>query len=176
MTAPTLFDPQPEIEPEIECDALLSECGQYRYTLTRIWDRSKPLVVFSMLNPSTADALINDPTIVRCIGFARAWGYGGIIVVNLFAWRATDPAELTRCDDPIGPDNDAHLFAASEGRDVVAAWGASVPHYWRHRPGAIAAQLRDRSVRLHHLGLTKDGHPRHPLYLRGDTTPTRWVA
>lgn len=157
-------------------DALISDCGNYRYTLTRIWDRSLPVLVFSMLNPSKANALINDPTIVRCIDFAKRWGYGGIVVVNLFAWRATDPTELTRCADPIGPDNDRHLFAVTEGRDVIAAWGASVPKYWRHRPAAVTTQLRERGVALHHLGLTKDGHPRHPLYLRGDTTPTRWAA
>lgn len=167
----TLFDVDP-----VERDALLSDDGHYRYTLTRVWDHSLPVVVWVMLNPSIADALLDDPTIGRCVSFAKAWGYGGIVVVNLFACRATEPADIGTFIDPIGPDNDRHLFAATAGCDVVAAWGASVPHYWRHRPAAVAELLRQRGARLFHLGLTKDGHPRHPLYLRGDTQPTRWAA
>lgn len=168
----TLFD----VDGGMISDAVVSADGRYRYRLTRVWDESLPILVFCMLNPSKADAHVNDPTIVRCIAFAKAWGYGGILVVNLFALRATDPADLTQCPDPIGPDNDQHLFSAAGGRDVVCAWGASVPHYWRHRPAGIVQQLRDCGAELHHLGLTKDGHPRHPLYLRADTTPTRWAA
>jgi hypothetical protein len=167
----TLFDVD-----DMERHALISECEHYRYTLTRIWDRSRPVLVWTMLNPSKADGLIDDPTIGRCIAFAKAWGYGGIVVVNLFAWRATDPTELEATLDAIGPENDRHLLAAVADQDVIAAWGASVPHYWRHRPAAVLELMRQHGARLHHLGLTKDGHPRHPLYLRGDTQPTRWAA
>lgn len=158
---------------EIDRWADISDDGRYRYTLTRRWD-DRPRVVFVMLNPSTADADIDDPTIRRCIGFARRWDFGGIEVVNLFAWRATDPVELARADDPVGPDNDDHIVARCAGEFVVAAWGASVPYLQRRRPADVLAMARNVGGQVHHLGLTKDGSPRHPLYLRGDTEPTRW--
>lgn len=169
----TLFN---VVEPTMERYASLSDDGLYRYSLTRTWDYDLPSVAFCMLNPSTADALIDDPTIRRCVGFARGWGYGSLNVVNMFAWRATDPDALALADDPIGPENDRALFAVSQQGPLVCAWGASVPHYWRHRPAAIVAQLRAARAELFHLGLTKDGHPRHPLYLRGDTAMTRWSS
>lgn len=155
--------------------AVLSADGLYRYRLTRTWDEESPVLAWVMLNPSTADATADDPTIRRCVGFARTWGYGGIVVVNLFACRATDPEQIGRFADPIGPDNDAHLVDVARQHCTIAAWGASVPHYWRHRPPAIVAQLQEADVALHHMGLTKNGSPRHPLYLAGATTPTRWT-
>lgn len=161
---------------DIERGAVLSDDEVYRYELHRCWDPRVPSVLWIMLNPSKADAEDDDPTIRRCIGFAKTWGYGGIVVCNLFAFRATKPEKLIGATDPIGPENDAHLFEAARNRRVIAAWGTSVPTYWRHRPAAIAAQLRQAGVDLHHVGLTKDGHPRHPLYLRGDTQPSRWSA
>ena len=159
--------------------AVLSDCGRYRYTLARGWDRTEtlPILVWVMLNPSTADDTKNDPTIRRCITFADRWGYGGILVLNLFAARATNPADLTSFADPVGPQNDLWLFEATKRKDVICAWGAStLPRYWRRRPAAVLERLRGDGAALHHLGLTKDGHPRHPLYLRGDTVPTRWAA
>lgn len=171
-TAVALF----EIATGMRRDAVLSEDGRYRYLLLRIWDQALPLLGWCCLNPSTADHLVDDPSLTRMIGFSREFGYGGLLLGNQFGLRATDPCELTYCADPIGPDNDHHLLSALAGLDVVCAWGASVPTYWRHRPAAVAAQLRERDARLHHLGLTKDGHPRHPLYLRGDTPLTLWEA
>src|SRR5262245_19133112 len=91
-------------------EALISPCGLYRYWLTRTWDNSLRRVCWVMLNPSTADAEQDDPTIRRCVGFARSWGAGGIIVVNLFAFRASDPKALLRAADPVGPDNDGHIL------------------------------------------------------------------
>lgn len=169
----TVFDVDP-----IHRDAIISDCGRYRYRLERIWDESLPVLVWVMLNPSTADASIDDPTIRRCISFAKAWGYGGIVVVNLFALRATNPKALNifAPDDPIGPLNNDHILEAVAGGDVICAWGASVPEYWRHRPAGVVQIMREHGARLHHLGLTKDRHPRHPLYLAGDTKPTRWAA
>lgn len=149
-------------------DATLSECGRYRYTLTRTWDPSVWRLWFIMLNPSTADATIDDPTIRRCIGFARRFGYGGLGVVNLYAYRATKPADLWRADDPVGPDNDETLrdmLAARSyyGVPTVAAWGANA------KPDRVAQVLAMAGAhQLMCLGLTQAGQPRHPLYLRAD--------
>ena len=149
----------------IERGAVLSDDGAYRYSLTRWWSAAG-VVRWIMLNPSTADAEVDDPTIRRCIGFARAWGYGSIQVVNLFALRATDPRELTRHPDPVGPDNDLWLI----GRDqltvptiTVCAWGA---HPMAARRVDAVLELLGRYRQIPHvLGLTKDNQPRHPLYL-----------
>ena len=101
-----------------------SDCGRYRYKLWRLWDDTRPEVMFIMLNPSTADATADDPTIRRCIGFARAWGYGGVRVGNLFAWRTPYPQALRSALDPIGRHNDSALCELAEGAAlVVAAWG-----------------------------------------------------
>lgn len=156
--------------------AELSACGTYRYTLTRTWDPADRPVAWIMLNPSTADAAKDDPTIRRCISFARGWGFGGIVVVNLFAARATDPGELCSFIDPVGPDNDLALFDTIQGLTTVCAWGASVPDYWRQRPPAVLRRLREGGAEVGHVGLTKHGHPRHPLYVRGDTALMRWSA
>lgn len=156
--------------------ATLSADGVYRYRLARTWDDGVPPLAWLMLNPSTADASNDDPTIRRCIGFARGFGYGGIVVVNLFAARATDPTEIGSFIDPVGPDNDATLLDVCRQHTTVAAWGASVPHYWRHRPRAVVSRMRAAGVALYALGFTKAGHPRHPLYVRGDAALTRWES
>jgi hypothetical protein len=120
-----------------------------------------------MLNPSTADATQDDPTIRRCIGFARAWGYGALEVVNLFACRATDPERLRRVPDPVGPENDRHILrAVRRASETVVAWGNRGVHLGRH--DAVLRLLRRRRVAVHCLGRTQAGHPRHPLYLRTD--------
>ena len=119
-----------------------------------------------MLNPSTADARRDDPTIRRCMGFARTWGYGGVEVVNLFALRATDPSRLRIARDPVGPENDAHIRAvARRSSALVVAWG--IHGALRERDAEVLALLSRRAP-THSLGWTKDGHPRHPLYLRRD--------
>jgi hypothetical protein len=128
-----------------------------------------------MLNPSKADHVENDPTVRRCIGFAEAWGYGGVDVVNIFALRSTDPLELYGHDDPIGPENDAAILSAAAGAArVVAAWG----HHGalRHR-GSDVLRLIERSGRtVECLGMTKDGYPRHPLYIRGSVEPVPYAV
>ena len=142
--------------------ATLSADGRYRYRLWRRWDRSRPVVAFVMLNPSTADARRDDPTIRRCIGFARSWGFGGLEVVNLFALRATDPRGLRRARDPIGSRNARFVRAAlSRSSTVVLAWGAD-PLAAR-QPADMRFGLSRRRLRC--LGLTRAGQPRHPLYL-----------
>ena len=152
--------------------AVIDSTEKYRYLLTRIWDEDLPLAVFIMLNPSTADAEHDDPTIRRCIGFAKDWGYGGIKVVNVFAYRATNPKELLNVIDPIGPDNYKYIKnAVANAGIVVAAWGAT---YLKNRQAYKDAinTIRNAGIdKIYCLGTTNSGHPRHPLYVRGDTKP-----
>ncbi|MDX1418627.1 MAG: DUF1643 domain-containing protein [Rubricoccaceae bacterium] len=151
--------------------AEFSRCGRYRYLLTRTWDPARERVVFIGLNPSTADATRDDPTIRRIVGFARRWGAGGVDVLNLFAYRATDPRAMKAAADPVGPENDRYLAAyAGCAAVTVAAWGVHGAH--RGRAEAVAAWLGD----LRCLGTTRAGHPRHPLYLRRNTPLQRWTA
>lgn len=155
--------------------AIISPCGTYRYLLTRPGDlhADKGTALFLMLNPSTADATEDDPTIRRCRNFARAWGCNGLAVANLYALRATDPTELWKHPDPIGPDNDWRLRAiAEEYTDIVCAWGANAR---AERVAAVANILTAAGGRLWCLGTTKDGHPRHPLYVRGDQPLIPWA-
>lgn len=122
--------------------------------------------MFIGLNPSTADEINDDPTIRRCVAFAKAWGYAGLCMANLFAYRATNPRDMKVAADPVGPDNDAHLCRLGQRAGViVAAWGVNGMHKGR------AAQVRKLLPALHCLALTKDGHPGHPLYLPGTLTP-----
>ncbi len=158
--------------------ALFSRCGRYRYLLWRTLpqrDASAGSVVWLMLNPSTAGANSDDPTIRRCLGFTRAWGYRRLFVVNLFAWRTSDPALLAKARAPVGGDNDRAIVTAARNADrVVCAWG--VHGTIRERDQEVRALLEAADIRLHHLGLTKAGHPRHPLYLAASTLPVRWKA
>src|SRR5262245_43270667 len=115
---------------EIERDAVISTCGLYRYHLSRLWDETLPRVAFIMLNPSTADALIDDATIRKCVGFAKKWGCGSLCVVNLFAYRATKPRDMMKVRDPVGPENDEYIVkicddAAQSGGQLICAWGAN---------------------------------------------------
>jgi hypothetical protein len=144
----------------------------YRYTLTRRW-ADGPLTMFVMLNPSTADALVDDPTIRRCVGFARAWGSAGLLVVNAFALRATNPAALLDHPDPVGPDNDLLIGTALATHlidRVVAAWGTYRILPTPERVTQLRALLQPVNLPLLCLGVTRQGHPRHPLYLPA-TTP-----
>lgn len=161
--------------------ATISPCGRYRYTLARELGRdlgaeARGTVLFVMLNPSTADSSIDDPTIRRCIGFARAWDYERLEVGNLFAWRATDPDELDSADDPVGPDNDRHLAELAAGAAlVVAAWGAAAIANRRGRAAAVCKLFEDLGRPLHYLTLTvKDAAPGHPLYQLRTRRPSRW--
>lgn len=166
----------PGIGPADGRSAILSPCGRYRYRLSRTWDASKGRAVFVMLNPSTADADQDDPTIRRCVGFARSWGYGELAVVNLFAWRATKPRDLLAAPDPIGPDNLSRIREAVRGAGVVvAAWGAFVANLppkhdaFRNR-GIDMIEAVEALGPLHVIGVNRDGNiePRHPLYLKAD--------
>lgn len=165
----------PDAPVEIRRTARLSKDQRYRYHLGRqIPGGNIARVTFVMLNPSTADADIDDPTIRRCVGFAETWGYGHVAVVNLFALRSTDPAALARDPEPVGPDNDRTLADVLDGNGlVVAAWGAH--GFAQERAAWFAAQAARHDRALHCLGTTKDGHPRHPLYVPGQTRPIVWT-
>lgn len=151
----------------VQKSANISACGLYRYSLSRLW-AGRPLMVFVMLNPSTADADLDDRTVRRCIGFARREGMGGLGVMNLYAYRATNPKALLTCDDPVGPQNDGVLTAVlnesrNMGYPVVAAWGVNA------KPDRVTQVLGlVPTTSWLCLGTTKDGHPRHPLYVKGD--------
>lgn len=150
--------------------ATFSECRTWRYLLWRSWDESRQVLNVVGLNPSTADEQEDDPTIRRCIGYAKAWGYGSLVMTNLFAFRSTYPAGLRTCVDPIGPENDRHLAIAAEAAGLVlVAWGAHGA--FRGRGADVLRQLGDMDVRC--FGQTKSGQPLHPLYLRADAVPIR---
>lgn len=156
----------------VDKSAIISECGQYRYWLERYWGPGEMLLPFIMLNPSTADDEQDDPTIRRCMSFARRDGYVGIIVVNLYAFRATNPAALLIANDAIGPLNADYIWkvaaeAAKYPVPVVCAWGtkgALDPDHVRN----VTVAMRGHGAQLVCLGKTNDGHPRHPLYVKGD--------
>lgn len=156
--------------------AKVSECFRYRYTLTRSWDAGAREALFVMLNPSIADGMRDDPTVRKCIGFARMWALGGIRIANLFALRATDPRELhlaiRRGDDAVGPLNLEHLRALAEGTcRVVVAWGAHAKPYPEQVASVVAALANGP---LCCLGTTADGMPRHPLMLPYSTVLEPW--
>ena len=151
-------------------DAIISPCGLYRYTLVRLWDKDKPYLPFVMLNPSTADATKDDPTIRRCISFAQREGAGGIVVVNLYAFRSTDPKVLRTVPEPVGPLNKTAIFdaattAAEAGMPVICAWGA---HGITPAASDALRKAREFGAVLACLGKTAGGHPRHPLFVRAD--------
>ena len=143
--------------------------GAYRYSLLRRWDADAPRIAFVMLNPSTADAQTNDPTIRRCLQFAQAWGYGTLEVVNLFALKATQPIALKQASEPVGIDCDRYLLRAVQSADrTVLAWGNWGKLHGRDR--AVLALLAQQSE-LYCLGITKILQPRHPLYLKATIQP-----
>ena len=153
--------------------AVYSDCEAYRYALTRVWDAGGRRALFIMLNPSTATEVQNDPTVERCERRARALGFGGFRVTNIFAWRDTDPKKMRAAADPVGPGNDAAIEESCPWVDqIIAGWGTHGAHLER---GADVERLLRRAGRpVFHLGLTKAGHPRHPLYIAYSQQPERW--
>lgn len=157
-------------------EAVLSPDSLYRYSLVRRWAAGGIPATFVMLNPSTADDTLDDPTIRRCVGFARVLGATGLIVVNLYAYRATKPADLWRAEDPVGPEADTYLRlvarrAATQDGPLIAAWGA---HAKADRVDHVRALADEVGAELTALGVTKAGAPRHPLYLPSTARPQPW--
>ena len=162
--------------------ALFSLSRTHRYALVRQWDRDLPMTCFVMLNPSTADAFQVDNTVRRCLGFAKDWGSGGLLVLNAFGLRSTNPAALYGHLDPVGEDNDAVILAALDQyqpSQVVAGWGQHAVRVgkpskvrpvsgWRSRAESMSLLLGERLLAL---AVNKDGTPKHPLYVAGDTVP-----
>lgn len=154
-------------------DAIFSECGSYRYELRRIWDVSMKPCLFLMLNPSTADEVDNDPTVERCERRAREMGFGGLVVCNLFAYRATDPDVMKSQADPVGPMNDMYLLVnARHAGIVVCAWGNHGSH--RGRSEQVMQMLLNRGIQLHALQINGSGEPKHPLYVGYERKPMEW--
>jgi hypothetical protein len=151
----------------IEYGAIFDVNGRYRYSLWHAWSANHPRIAFVLLNPSTADEQRNDQTIRRCMGFARAWNFGSMEVVNLFAFRATDYRELFKVHDPIGEENNRFLLqAVARCSTVVVGWGTRGTLYSRDlQVMSLLAGKKDAYC----LGITKDGQPRHPLYVKGNT-------
>lgn len=155
--------------------ATFSDCRRWRYLLWRRWNPALPAANFLMLNPSTADEKVLDPTCARARDYAERWGYGALIVTNIFGWRATDPADMRAAPDPVGPGNDrAILRAAREAQLVVCAWGNHGAHL--ERSAAVRALLAKAKVPLTALRLNGSGEPAHPLYLPGRLTARPWAG
>jgi len=158
-----------------ESGATFSPCRCWRYRLWRRWDASKPAANFLMLNPSTADEVKLDPTCSRARHYAERWGYGALIVTNIFAFRDTDPKRMKAAADPVGPGNDAAIVrAAKNSAIVVCAWGNHGAFV--ERSSRVKALLRENNIPLHALRLNANGEPAHPLYLPARLTATPWEA
>lgn len=139
--------------------------GDYRYSLTRVWDASLPMVTFVLLNPSTATAVELDQTLRRCVGFAERDGLGSMKILNLYAYRTKDPKVMLAAADPVGPLNDQELAAATG--TVIAGWGTNA------QPARVKHALT-LLPQLHALSVTRDGHPGHPLYVPGSVQLVPW--
>ena len=151
--------------------ATFSSCRRWRYLLWRRWDEKKPAANFLMLNPSTADEVKLDPTCSRARDYAERWGYGALIVTNIFAFRNTNPNQMKAAKDPVGPGNDeAIVKAARESAIVVCAWGNHGA--FQERSSRVRALLKDQ--KLFSLRVNANGEPAHPLYLPGRLKPTAW--
>jgi len=163
--------------PAVGSAAIISGCRRYRYLLERKVGLQDRIALFVMLNPSTADVHQDDPTIRRCKAFAKTFNCGKLVVVNLFAYRATKPADMLAADDPVGPENNRYIGRAADdcrlsGGIVIAAWGAHGSH--RDRDRQVLALLDSWDVTPMSLAETAKGMPRHPLYVRGDCKPLEY--
>lgn len=154
-------------------NAYFSPCRTWRYFLHRIWNPDQTLLLVVGLNPSTADEVKSDPTVTRCINHARRWGFGGLIMMNTFAVRGTDPAILKKIDDPVGPENDYWLRLLSQDENVgriLFAWGNHGLMF--KRQSRVVSIMERGRVEPECFGYTQQGAPRHPLYLK-QTQPLR---
>ncbi len=153
--------------------ATFSRCRIYRYTLSRTWDSAAPAACWILLNPSTADERQLDPTLRRCVGFSRRWGFGTMLIVNLFAFRSPYPRKVYAAGDPVGPDNDVHIRRQiRKAKRVIVGWG--VHGRLGDRDQQVLKLLTKWNVEAWCLGKTKDSHPKHPLYVASATKLVRF--
>jgi len=151
-------------------NATFSSCRIYRYSLSRIWDKKKKYILFIGLNPSTANEEVDDPTIRRCVNYAKKWGYGGFMMVNLFAYRTTLPSNLKKVKYPVGSENDKYIVTLSKKADItVAAWGNNGDFYSRDK------EVLSLVPSLMCLKINKSGQPAHPLYLKKGLKLTKFA-
>jgi len=154
--------------------ASFSRCRKWRYLLWRKW-ADGPVANFLMLNPSTADEVKLDPSCTRARLYAERWGFGALVVTNLFGWRATDPDEMKEASDPVGNQNDESILQAARGAKlVVCAWGNHGAHLGRS--ATVLSNLAKAQVELHMLRLNGNGEPAHPLYLPSALKPRRFPS
>ncbi len=173
VTARPALDVRRHAADGVVSEAGYSGCGLYRYALTRTWDAAAPRIAFVMLNPSTASEVSDDPTLARCVRRAKDGGWGALRVCNLFALRATLPSRLKAHAAADGPENEAALASACRWADaLVAAWGVHGAHLGQGP--RTEAWLRGQTRTFLHLGLTRDGHPKHPLYVSYRVPLTQW--
>lgn len=162
-------------QPMSTISAVMSGCDRYRWHLLRVWNHELPNMVWVMLNPSTADGITDDPTIRKCIGFARELGFGSISVVNLFGWRSTNPDLLADVIDPVGDKNDEWISSAiAHAGMVICAWGKHGSLL--NRDAEVREMIRAANVTAHYLRLNKDGSPGHPLYIPYTAQPVPWYG
>lgn len=158
------------LDVELEKYAYISDDQLYRYTLWRRWGQSSKYACFIGLNPSVADAYIDDPTLKRCIDFSKSFGYDAVCLINLFAYRATNPQDMKKVSEPIGIENDKVIKLVTSYSEInIAAWGTL--GIFKNRN----LEVQDMIDNLHYLKLTKDKHPSHPLYLKKDLLPKLWI-
>jgi hypothetical protein len=156
-------------------NAVYSRCEKYRYSLTRIWNEGLQKITFIMLNPSTATEIQNDPTVERCEQRARSLGYGSFRVCNIFAWRDTDPKKMKLAYNPIGEFNDQVILESCLWADLIlCAWGTHGNHLDRDQD--LLSKIYITKKDLYHLGLSKNGFPKHPLYISYAQKPLRWAT
>ena len=189
MTMPNLFDgvytddamhdaggkSRPPWPKDSVVSPIISRCQKYRYRLSEVWDPSKPLVMWILMNPSVACLKYRDPTLRKTGNFSRAWGYGGQIIANVHAYRATDKSRLLEVDDPVGPENNEAIRAMAQEVDrIILAFGKPPRQLRRH--GQDVIDLLSDHPGLCYLRIAKDGvTPNHPLYLPADTVPQRYL-
>jgi len=164
------------VSSDIVSTADFSKCEKYRYSLSRTWNSKLPSVLFIMMNPSTADIHVNDPTVAKCIRYAKSWGYGKLMVGNVCGYRATDKKMLLEVSDPVGPENHSSIVKmALEANLTVIAHGQLPKNLQKH--AKIACDLlRNTRIELHYLKLSVDGTPCHPLYLKENLKPEKWIT
>ena len=176
MIDAAIHDPGGKSRPKWSLDSVVqakfSECKRYRYELSEVWDATKPMVLWILMNPSVANLDHSDPTLIKTGKYARAWGYGGQLIGNVHAYRATDSNEMLLVDDPVGPENDGALLSmAKRTQMIVLAYG--MPPKKLAARGLQVANLLAKNYDLHSLKLNMDGSPSHPLYLPTNLRPIK---